>query len=558
MTDGSFSADVAHALRDAGVRRLFGVPGGGANLELIDAAAALGLDFVLAHTESAACVMAAVHGRLTGTVGAAVVTRGPGVTSAVNGLAQASLDRYPLLLLSDTVPQDQADRTAHQRLDQVAMSAPLTRWSGLLGSRAPYKDVTAAAALAQRPPAGAVHLALDPSVPGDLVVEPVRTDGSTDGSTDGPLENGPDAVRAAFARARRPVVLVGLDAADLGAPLHAALDAVGCPVLTTYQAKGAVPESWQGYAGLFTGARIEAPLLEQADLVVGVGLDPVEPVPGPWPYPADVVLLHRHPVGTAYFGGRTLLHVGEYGTTLLPLLADLVSTWPAGAGARALAAGRRALDAPGPGLRPQDVVRAVRDEVGDVPVTVDAGAHMLVAMELWQTDRPAHVLISNGLATMGFALPAAIGAALARPAGRVVCLVGDGGLGMVLAELETVARLDLDVAVVVFNDATLSLIELKRSPEVVDTRPVAYRRTDFAAVAAAMGLPSGVATDAAGIRALLAQVPRGPLLVDARVERGAYRQVMAVIRGTSAPPPEDAAPAPDPDRAPTTDEGSRR
>lgn len=553
MTGSTFSADVAHALRDAGVHRLFGVPGGGANLELIDAAAALGLDFVLAHTESAACVMAAVHGRLTGTVGAAVVTRGPGVTSAVNGLAQASLDRYPLLLLSDTVPQDQADRTAHQRLDQVSMSAPLTRWSGLLGSRAPYKEVMAAAALAQRPPAGAVHLALDPSVPGDAVVEPVRTDDGTDSSGDGP-----DAVRAAFARARRPVVVVGLDAADLGAPLHAVLDAVGCPVLTTYQAKGAVPESWHGYAGLFTGARIEAPLLEQADLVVGVGLDPVEPVPGPWPYPADVVLLHRHPVGTAYFGGRALVHVGEYGTALLPLLADLVSTWPTGTGAAAVAASRGALDAPAPGLRPQDVVRAVREEVGDVPVTVDAGAHMLVAMELWQTDRPAHVLISNGLATMGFALPAAVGAALARPGGRVVCLVGDGGLGMVLAELETLARLDLDVAVVVFNDATLSLIELKRSPGVADTRPVAYRRTDFAAVAEGMGVPAGVATDTAGIRALLAQVPRGPLLVDARVDRGAYRQVMAAIRGTTPAPPTDDAPAPDPRRAPTPDEGSRR
>ncbi|MBI4943679.1 MAG: thiamine pyrophosphate-binding protein, partial [Actinobacteria bacterium] len=266
---------------------------------------------------------------------------------------------------------------------------------------------------------------------------------------------------------------------------------------------------------------------------------------------------HRHPVGTAYFGGRALVHVGEYATALLPLLADLVSTWPVGAGARALAASRRALDAPAPGLRPQDVVRAVQDELGDVPVTVDAGAHMLVAMELWQTDRPAHVLISNGLATMGFALPAAIGAALARPGERVVCLVGDGGLGMVLAELETLARLDLDVAVVVFNDATLSLIELKRSPGVVDTRPVAYHRTDFAAVAAAMGLPSGVATDAAGIRALLAQVPRGPLLVDARVDRGAYRQVMAAIRGTTAPRSDDEVP-PDPGRAPTTAEGRPR
>ncbi|MFN0281267.1 MAG: thiamine pyrophosphate-binding protein [Kineosporiaceae bacterium] len=550
MTTGTFSADVAHGLRDAGVRRLFGVPGGGANLELIDAAADLGIDFVLAHTESAACVMAAVHGRLAGTAGAAVVTRGPGVTSAANGLAQASLDRYPLLLLSDGVPQDQATRTAHQRLDQVATTAPLTRWSGLLGRAAPYKDVMAAAALAQRPPAGAVHLTLDPSVPGDPVHEPVDDAGPGHGAGD---------VRAALARAQRPVVVVGLDAADLGAPLHAVLEQVGCPVLTTYQAKGAVPESWQGYAGLFTGARIEAALLEQADLVVGVGLDPVEPVPGPWPYEADVVLLHRHPVDTAYFGGRVMLHLGDYQTLLLPLLGGLASTWPVGTGTRTLAARHRALDASVPGLRPHDVVRAVQEELGDVPVTVDAGAHMLVAMELWRTDRPGQVLISNGLATMGFALPAAIGSALARPGERVVCFVGDGGLGMVLAELETVARLDLDVVVVAFNDATLSLIELKQSPAARDARPVVYRRTDFSAVAEAMGVPAGIATDASQVRALLAQAPRGPLLVDARVERHAYRQVMAAIRGTTTrAPSDDEQPAPRPSPHPTPDDGTQR
>jgi acetolactate synthase-1/2/3 large subunit len=265
----------------------------------------------------------------------------------------------------------------------------------------------------------------------------------------------------------------------------------------------------------------------------------VEPVPGPWPYEADVVLLHRHPVERAYFGGRALVQVGDYATTLLPLLDAVTSTWPAGAGAAAVARSRAALDAPAAGLTPHDVVRTVRDEVGDVPVTVDAGAHMLVVMELWRTDRPGHVLISNGLATMGFALPAAIGAALARPSGRVVCLVGDGGLGMVLAELETVARLDLDLAVVVFNDATLSLIELKRSPDARDDRPVAYRCTDFAAVAQAMGMSAGVASDATEVRGLLAKVPRGPVLVDARVEREVYRQVIAAIRGTARPAPDE-------------------
>jgi acetolactate synthase-1/2/3 large subunit len=176
------------------------------------------------------------------------------------------------------------------------------------------------------------------------------------------------------------------------------------------------------------------------------------------------------------------------------------------------------------------VIRTVRETAGDVTVTVDAGAHMLVAMALWNTDHPSRVLISNGLATMGFALPAAVGAALARPSSKVICLVGDGGLGMVLAELETLARLDLDVTVVVFNDATLTLIELKQPPG-ADPGAVAYRGTDFAAAARAMGVPAATATTPGQLRDHLAGVPRGPFLVDARIDRSSYRHVLRAIRG---------------------------
>jgi acetolactate synthase-1/2/3 large subunit len=131
---------------------------------------------------------------------------------------------------------------------------------------------------------------------------------------------------------------------------------------------------------------------------------------------------------------------------------------------------------------------------------------------------------------MGFALPAAVGAALARPSSKVICLVGDGGLGMVLAELETLARLDLDVTVVVFNDATLTLIELKQPPG-ADPGPVAYRGTDFAAAARAMGVPAAIATSSGQLRDQLAGVPRGPFLVDARIDRSSYRHVLRAIRG---------------------------
>ena len=515
---------LAKGWADAGVTRLFGVPGGGANLDMIGAADALGIEFVLTHGETAACIAAAAYGRLTGTPGAAVVTRGPGLTSAANGLAQATLDRAPLLLVSDAVGAASRGRTGHQRLDQTATSRPLTKWNGTLGNRDPRAVTAAAATLALAAPSGAVHLDVDPDVDGDeppVVPTPPE-----------PSARDLAGVRELVAGARQPVVVVGTDAAGDVAAVRAALRGFGGPVLVTYQAKGVVPESWRTFAGLFTGAALERPLLERADLVIGIGLDPGEAVPGPWPYDASVVLLHSHTVETAYFGDAVLA-TGPYQEILPAALPAADPAWPSGDVERAWVTARARLAPPSgrEALTPQDVVRETRSAVGDGPLTVDAGAHMLVAMPLWATDGPDPVLISNGLATMGYALPAAIGAALSRPGRRVTCLVGDGGLGMALAELETLARLRLDVTVVVFDDATLSLIAVKQGPDQGASRAISYGGVDFATVANGLGVPGTLVEDAARLRAALADPDPGPRLVDARIDPAEYSRVVRIVRG---------------------------
>jgi acetolactate synthase-1/2/3 large subunit len=527
------SAGFADGLAAAGVRQLFGMPGGGPNLDMIGAAARRGIGFLLAHGETAACVMAGAFGLLTGTTGVTLVTRGPGLTSAANGLAQADLDRAPLLLVSDCVPGGQRDRTGHQRLDQLAVSAPLTRWSGTLGHRDPAGCVAAAAALAAGPPAGAVHLDYDPGVPGDLPPAPPGLPPVDDLA----LRH----ATALAAGARHPVVILGAGAARAAQPaaqqaaaqytaVRAAL--AGIPVLTTYQALGCVDATGPGSAGLFTNAALERPLLERADLIVGVGLDGIEPMPGPWTYRAPVLLLSDTEVDGAYYGAPHVV-LGPLGRTVPAVLAATAPAWPADAGrthrdARLteLAAGAREA-----ALHPVDLACAVAEAAGDAQVSVDAGAHMLAVMPFWPASRPHQVLISNGLATMGYALPAAIGAALARPGERVFCLVGDGGLGMTLAELETLARLRLPVTVVVFDDAALSLIEIKQRTGQGDGGAVRFGPVDFAAVATAMGVPAATADDLAGVRSALRGPRVGPFLLDARISPAGYRHILTVSRG---------------------------
>jgi acetolactate synthase I/II/III large subunit len=154
---------LAATLSARGADTVFGLPGGGPNLEVIGAAEAAGLRFVLAHGETAGCIMAATYGLLTGRTAMAIATRGPGAASAVNGAAQATLDRYPLLLVTDCVPNHDSERVAHQRIDQLAMMGPVTKWSGRLrNDTTAQATIDRALEIISAAPHGAVHLDLDP------------------------------------------------------------------------------------------------------------------------------------------------------------------------------------------------------------------------------------------------------------------------------------------------------------------------------------------------------------------------------------------------------------
>ncbi|MEM9889602.1 MAG: thiamine pyrophosphate-dependent enzyme [Actinomycetota bacterium] len=538
-SDAGLHRRLVAALDGHGVDTLFGVPGGGPNLDVVGAATAVGHRFVLAHTETAAAIMASTHGLLTGAPTGVVVTRGPGAASAVNGAAQATLDRAPLVIVTDCVPAATAERVAHQRLDQRTMLAPAVKVSATVSDRWSDQELIAVIGEACRWPFGAVHLDYDPTAdvhPPTGGVRSVAPSGSTD---DAAL----DAARSRFAAARRPVVVAGVEAAATAPSVGPLLARFGCPVLTTYQAVGLVPTEGPNAAGLFTNAASERPLLDEADLIVVVGLDPVEPVPAPWSYDADVVRLSSQPLADPY---HPITHdlVGELPTLVERLLdrpaADGAGAWDPAAGAihrESVRVALRAAPAPEPGgfgpLQLVDAAVPTADRFGTV--TVDAGAHFLAIMPLWPVVEPLRLLISNGLATMGYALPAAIGAALARPGEAVLALTGDGGLSMAVAELETVARLDLPITVVVFNDAALSLIEIKQGADHGGPDAVRYGAIDFAAVARGLGLTATTVHTADELGAALERASSrgvsGGHLIDARIDPTPYRHLLTVTRG---------------------------
>lgn len=531
MTDSvRMATELAAALRAAGTGVVFGVPGGGSNLDVVGAVEAAGMRFVLAHTETAAVIMASVAGELAGAPGGCVVTRGPGAASAVNGIAQAFLDRQPMVLVTDCVTAAQRDRISHQRLDQTTLLGTVSKRSIAYGADDGAATAEAAVALAMSAPPGPVHLDFDATAAGDHP-PPAAAVGAADLCR----------ARELLASARRPVVVAGIAAVPVADAVRRLVAGTGIPVLTTYKAKGVIADTSPHAAGLATGATIEAPLLEQADLILGVGLDPVELIPAPWPYSAPVALVGSWTVDdSTFFGDRLETQaVGDLGALLDELVGIAAPDWGESdaqdARRAALACVTAAVPAAPTGVVPQEVVTVARRAAAPGTIaTVDAGAHMLVAMPLWDVDEPREILISSGLATMGFAVPAAIGAALVRPERRIVCFTGDGGLGMALAELETMVRLRLDVTVVVFNDALLSLIAIKQRPENQGSdRAVRYGATDFAALARACGMEAWRVDDTASyetaVRRALARP--GPSLVDVAVDPTGYPSVIDIIRG---------------------------
>lgn len=543
---------LVEGLRRAGVPRLFGVPGGGSNLELLEAARLQGLPFVLAHQEWAACIMAAVTGELAGAPGAAMSTLGPGVTASATGLAHARLDRAPMIYLSDRHPDAALAFTTHQTVDHGAHLGPIVKGTVTVGRDSAGHWVAHAAQLALAEPRGPVHLDLPADVAGrEAVPAAARVQPPPPAR---PADAALDQAAALIRSARRPLVLAGLGCRPTDTKwLRAFCEALPAPLLTTYKAKGALPDPHPLAMGVFTGGALEEPFVRQADLIIAFGLDPVELIPRAWPYAAPVLNLTRCPAAapalaapgaSAYFR-PTAEVVGDLGAILEDLAPRLAAAgaadWDVAAVDRWRRERRAALEVPVPGLAPHRVAQLARElaPAGAI-ATVDAGAHMFPVTAYWDALEPGECLISNGLATMGFALPAAIAAQLQYPDRRVVCFTGDGGLMMVAAELETAARLRLPIVIVVFDDLALSLIEVKQEQRGIAGASMRYAGPDFPALARAFGIRAWIAEDETAFANALvaAQASREPALIDARIDASGYRRTLEIVRGApSAPSP---------------------
>ena len=488
---------IARTLKDFGIRRMFGLPGGEI-LELIEVCRQEGIEFILTRHESTAAFMADVTGQITGTPGVCLSTVGPGATNLVNGVANAFLDRSPVLVFSAQLPTSFHPYANHQYLALEELFRPVTKKVFTFTGEETRKKLEEGLRIATTGPKGPVFFCL----PRDLAGKEDSSGGdrvSTLQADSSPkieeekLHKAIEEIR----KAKRPLVLlgIGIDPKKEAEKVRSFIQRNRFPVIGTPKSKGIVPDSDPLYLGTGSGMMADDLIVEQilrADLVIGIGFDPVE---SDKIWHKDIKLLSINPYSLAYNSYIPWMELmGPIGETLTRLEKEDFShhDWKAEdfrAFKDRLTKKMTPTNRPRRGtFSPYEIVQTMRRALSaETIVTTDVGVHKYLMGQGWEVSLPLTFFMSNGLSSMGYGLPAAMAAKLTKPQAPVVCVTGDGGFTMVLHDLETAVRLKLPIVVLVFCDHTLGLIELVQKRRGYPRYGVDFSGVRFASVAKAFG-----------------------------------------------------------------------
>ena len=482
----------AQQLIGAGVERVYGLPGG-ENVEILDAFRQRGIDFLLVKNESSACFMAATDARLTGTIGVALATLGPGAANAYAGLAHAYLDRAPLLLITAANDPAVIGKHSHQVIDLNAMFRPVCKRTAELTAEDAADAIPQALSLAKADRPGPVHISIHNRIAAHAMqaVSPAQTQ----------LESGADnasnigAVRRLLADKRKPIIVAGLGL-EPNRPyqqIRLLAESLNAPLIDTPKSKGALSADHPLFAGT-VGLTPEDPvydLLDEADCFLAIGFDVVELVK-PWDYEKPLIWIadwsnHDPPIACKL---ELIGAVGELLDALGEAKANTSRDW----GAERVRQfrqrlSRRQLPAPAVGrILPQTFLTSLRENTpDDIVLTTDVGSHKIFTALEWRPRMPNRYFVSNGLSAMGFGLSSAIAAAeITRQ--PVVCVTGDAGLAMVMGELGLLAERQLPVLIALMNDSALDLIrsaQMRRGRLAYGTE---FANPDFESIAKAYGI----------------------------------------------------------------------
>ncbi|MCF7808809.1 MAG: acetolactate synthase large subunit [Candidatus Marinimicrobia bacterium] len=509
---------IIKALENEGVEYVFGVPGEETQ-DLLFALEFSSITFIPTRHEQGAAFMADAYGRSTGKAGVCLATLGPGATNLVTGIGDAFLDKVPLVAITAQGSSERVHKESHQVLDIVRMLKPLTKWNtSIQNPRTASEVVRKAFKIAQSEKPGPTHIELPEDIAALKVDVPLLKPVNPRRSA--PDHKAIDAAVDLLKNAQAPVILAGNGAIRKMASkqLRSFVEKTDIPVISTFMGKGAIDD--RDRHSLYTigiqGRDYQMCALERSDLILAIGYDIGEYEPNKW-----------NPMGK-----KDIIHidfepaeVNKYYQAKIEIIADISATlWELcqHADAQSLkfhpswfASLRKEIEADhqsyalkeGELFTVPGSLQIIREfmRAGDIMLS-DVGSHKMWIGRNFPVYKPNSTFISNGLATMGIALPGGIGAKLAHPSKRVVTAMGDGGFLMNVQEIETAKRIGLGFPIIVFNDNDYGLIRWKQASSSGKNFGTTLTNPNFVDLAKSFGIEGYAPKTLAELRQVLKRV----------------------------------------------------
>ncbi len=486
---------LVRCLENEGVEYIYGIPGE-ENIDVMDALLSSSIKFVTCHHEQGAAFMADVYGRLTGKAGVCMSTLGPGATNLITGVADANMDRAPIVAIAGQGATTRLHKESHQILDLVNMFAPITKYSTqVLDPNIVPEVVRKAFKVSQTEKPGGAFIDFPENIAEMKVAKkPIPVQAAyTPMPPNAKIEHAAKLVSAAKA----PVILAGNGVIRQGAAdsLVSFAEVLKIPVANTFMAKGIVPFSNELSLGTIGLKARDLPwfAFEQADVVICVGYDMVEYHPDMWNPGNDKTIIHIDAlpaeVDEHYIVAVGVL--GDIGQSLrgIALKAKPRKEPPFRDVRQSVVADRReyAKDKGFP-VKPQKIVWDVREVLGPEDIAIsDVGAHKMWMSRMYRAERPNTCIISNGFAAMGIAVPGAIAAKLAYPDRKVIAVTGDAGFMMNSQEIETAMRMKTPIVILIWNDSEYGLITWHQLRHFGRPAYIDFKNPDFVKYAESFG-----------------------------------------------------------------------
>ena len=526
---------VAETLKELGVQYVFGVPSGNCVDYMEGIRQTDGIEFVLVSNEAAGGFMADVCWRLTGNVAACFGTYGPGACNQSTGVCCGSLDRSPIIAFADEMPDAMLHRISQMNMDHQTFFKPITKLQTRLKPDKVKETLYQAYQIATSEVPGPAYIGLpggmgtDEAAEEKVKLQPSKQAAAADAAA-------LDKMEELFKKARKPVLALGItsmraNARDLILKIAEKFQA---PVVQTPMAKGMVPEDHPCYAGVLGHALANqvGQTHQQADLVVGIGYDPIEINYEDWM--PNVPLLHIDTIPADLNKSKFTLGcdvVGDLKTSLerLAALDEGKKDWDMKALAQRREKMFEQLAAPDGKFDPRAVLAGLREKMPKNSImTCDVGAHLHLIGQAWKAYSPECQLMTNGCSSMGFGIPAAIAAKLTCPEREVACVVGDGGFLMMCGEMATAMRLGTKVVFILMTDMNLSLIRIKQENKNYKFYGTGLHGDKYVSSNSFFGVPVLPAHNVKEYQAALdkAFAGDGPVIVEAFVNKEDYEELI--------------------------------